>query len=675
MKKRGDLAVLAILVLSLFIALTPEAFSIYGETIYSGSVEDGKTADAGGISFTFRVEPVSSKVYVEFNSSGILSGVIVPSFECRAKGAFNICAKNISFAYRNSNESRDVYKADIEIDVIKSKIEVSHSIGKQSLLLDEETTAELTVQNTADISAKEFVATIEIPSNLFLGEVEGCRKLYNKVILADEITPAEIKTCSYRLTGLAPGDFELNPEISFFDGIGTINATSESAQGKVYNRSLKISPLLNKSSFDIGEKFNLTLNIENTNEEYDLGISLMNLKLPANLLLVKQPKELSKNNNILTWSGSLAPEEAASFIMELQSYATGNYSIIAESVYKEGKFSRRSEDKLGIEIYCDCPAIQHELAPESFEALQPVRLAARLSNPNSVQEFSNVGISYKSSIPSIKSGSFNYGKISPLEVIDIISSSFAAPPPGQVYELNITAKFSSIKQPFILRKNIVIAPLSSAAEAQQKQSQPDETSPIGPKSGEEADKPEGAKEAEESEPNALESGARNAADVPEEAQEITRESVLELSSGSSSVKKYLLLAAIALLLIVLTAAFIIRKRKASSNGAKDEALHEKGIKQAAIKSKHPEKDKNLQVSEEKKERRGLKEIIGLINLPWRSRAEIKSVGNAPVGNLAEKAAAGNKEIKTLEEEIQKMGNIFEKKKEEKGLFGKFFKKK
>ncbi len=663
MKKRGDLAVLVVLALSLFITLTPGALSIYGETLYSGSVEDGKTVDVGGMPFTFRVEQVSSKIYAEFNSSA----VIVPSFECRVKGSLNICAKNISFAYTNSNESRDVYKADVEITMIKSKIEASHSISKQSLLIDEEAIAELKVQNIADISAKNLVATIDIPSNLFLGEVEGCKKLYNRVILADEITPAEIKTCSYKLTGLAAGDFELKPDIAYFDGVGDVNATSAAVQGKVYNRSLKISPLLNKSSFDIGEKFNLTLNIENTNEEYTLDISLMNLKLPANLLLLKQPKEFSKNKNILTWRGSLAPKEAAGFIMELQSYATGNYSIIAESVYKEGKFSRKSEDKLGIEIYCDCPVIQHELAPESFESSQPVRLTARLSNPNNAQEFSNLGISYKSSIPEIKSGSLNYGKISPLEVIDIMESSFAAPPPGQVYELNITARFKSVKQPFMLRENIVIGSLSYAAESQQNQSQLAEISSIGPQSDGEPDE---AGEAKESEPKALESGAKDAADVPEVAQEIGQGDILELSSGNPSVKKYLLLVSIALLLAVLTVAFILRKAK--SKRAKDAALHEKGAGQAAIKPGYPEKAKNLQIPEEKEERHSLKEMIELAHGSLHRKAETKASGNAPGVALA-----GNKEneIKILEEEINKLGNIFEKKKEEKGFFGRLFKKK
>ncbi len=633
MKKRGALAVLVMLALSLFIALMPEAFSIYGEKVYSGSVEDRKTVDIKGVPFTFVVEPVSSKVYVEFSSSA----VIVPSFECRTKESFRICAKNISVSYRIANESRDVYKADIEITLIKSKIEVSHSISKQNILIDEEATAELKVQNTADISAKNLVAAIEIPSNLFLGEVAGCKKLYSRVILADEITPTEIKTCSYKLTGLAAGDFELKPDIAYFDGVETVNAASVAVQGKVYNRSLKISQLLNKSSFDIGEKFNLTLNIENTNDEHDLDISLMNLKLPEGLLLIKKPKEFSKNNNILTWRGRLAPKEAASFIMELQSYSTGNYSILVESVYKESKFSRRLEDRLSIEVYCNCPAIQYELAPASFEASQPVRLTVRLSNPNTAQDFSNVGISYKSSIPKIKSDSLNYGKISPLEIINVIGYSFAAPPTGQIYELNITAKYSSASQPFILRENIVIASLSSAAEAQQNQSKPAEIIPLQSQKDEEANESE---EAKESEPQALEGGSKGSANVPGEAQEIGQEDVLELSSGSSSVKKYLLLIAIALVLAILTGAFILRKSK--SKGAID---------------------KNLKISGEKDTHLSFKEMIGLMSEPSRNKAEIKTVGNAQEITAARNK--GEEEIKILEEEIKKLVNIFEKKKEEK----------
>ncbi len=71
----------------------PNAFSVYGDSVYSGTVEDRKVFTISGHLFEFRMDPVSNKAYVEID----ISGVIVPSGECKIKSGFNICIGNISF--------------------------------------------------------------------------------------------------------------------------------------------------------------------------------------------------------------------------------------------------------------------------------------------------------------------------------------------------------------------------------------------------------------------------------------------------------------------------------------------------------------------------------------------------------------------------------------------------
>src|SRR3989338_6853995 len=311
MKKRGVLILFSV-VLSLI--LIPQALSIYEESVYSGTVKDGDSIEISGKDFEFRIDSVSSKVLVDID----LSGIIIETGECRIKENFDICIKNISFSYKNLTTYKYIYQADVKIYQIKSSVDVTHMIDKSSILIDEEATAELSVENTADVVAKDFTATIPIPNSISVMKTEGCKKSLDGIVFKEDIHPKQIKKCTYKIKGLYGDEFDLKANASYFDGIETVIADSDSIDVKVYNYSLKMSSELNKSRFGIGEKLNLTIYIKNRNDQYDLTISNLNIKIPDNILIIKTPKDAVKNNQMLSWSGSLRPNDEKSFVMELQ---------------------------------------------------------------------------------------------------------------------------------------------------------------------------------------------------------------------------------------------------------------------------------------------------------------------------------------------------------------------
>ncbi len=65
MQKRGIFTFSIIILL----ALMPNAFSIYSESVYSGTIEDGDIVDIAGHVFEFKIDPVSSKVFIEIDIS------------------------------------------------------------------------------------------------------------------------------------------------------------------------------------------------------------------------------------------------------------------------------------------------------------------------------------------------------------------------------------------------------------------------------------------------------------------------------------------------------------------------------------------------------------------------------------------------------------------------------
>lgn len=466
MKKRG--ALLLFLALFSFI-LTQIAYSVYEESVYSGTVKDKEILKVSDRDFQFRIDSASSKVVVDIDSSGM----IIENGECRIKDNFDVCVKNISFSHKNLTTYLDVYQADVEIYLIKSNVDVTHTIDKSSILIDEEATAEFSVENTADIVAKDFTATIHIPGSILVTGTDGCEKSFGSIVFKGNVHPKQIKKCTYKVKGVSGDEFELTADASYFDGVETVSTDSAPVSVKVYNHSLKISLELNKSKFDIDESYNLTINAENTNDQYELAVTTFNIKIPDGILIIKQPKDAVKNNQVLSWSGSLSPKEKKSFVAELWARRTGNYTISTEASYKISKFLISTEHKSAIEVSCDCPYISEELFPKEYSPGQKILFRAFIINPDNSRPFNNLKLSYVTSIPELQDFSTTYPKINPKESIKIFDSSFDAPELGKAYHFNISAAYESENNEAFFEKETVVikVPEKVASKSEDKQEQ------------------------------------------------------------------------------------------------------------------------------------------------------------------------------------------------------------
>lgn len=449
MKKRD--AFLAFLIF-FSIILMPNALSIYGESVYSGTVKDRDAVNISGMPFEFRIESVSKKVYVSVNDSAL----IIPGGDCKIKGSFNICIGNISFSHTNHTTFIDVYTAVVNIYVVKSKIAVTNTIRTENLLIGEETSAELAIENKADIVAKEVLAAINVPPNLLVISAEGCKNSYDYIIFEDDVYPRQIKKCIFKLRGISGGNFELTANTTFFDGTAKVSAAPSAISGKVYNHSLKITRQENKSRMGMGETINFTIGIENINDKYSLDVTSFNIKIPDSILLITRPKGTTGNNKLISWSGTLAPNEKKSFVAEVQGNIPGNYSVLVESSYKISNFLRAANSMFNLEVYCDCPYITHDFSGQIVAPNQKTWLTISIVNPSSTYNFKDIKLNYFTNIPSMQDLPTSYAKISPLETIKIFDSSITGPDLGEVYHLNITAAYKSPENKFFYVKDKII---------------------------------------------------------------------------------------------------------------------------------------------------------------------------------------------------------------------------
>lgn len=449
MEKRGIFFLFCMLIL---LILPPNALSIYEELLFSDTVEDGDAVNISGREFGFRIDSQSSKVFIEID----VSGIIVESGGCKIKDNLDICVQNVSFSYRNYDPWYDVYKAEVKVYQVKSKLDVMHTIDNDNLLIDEEAAGVLSFENTADVPAKDVTATMPIPSNLAVTETDGCKQSGADILFKDDVTPRQIKTCKYKVKGVSPGNYQLKANVTYFDGIGAKSTVSGAITGKVYNDSLKIKSDAKSSMFNIGKKFNLSIAAENTNDEHDLTVTILNIRMPEGMLLVKKPKEMTGTNKLLSWSGPLKAKESRNFTMEMQALTTGDFSIIAHASYKISKFLRETQTSLDIKVDCQCPDIEHDFSQNIVVAEQRAVLIADLVNPGP-NDFKNVRLSYVTDVPGIEPKSTTYAGIRAGERIRFFDSSVIAPGLGEAYHFNATAAYeSAANEVFIKKKSIPI---------------------------------------------------------------------------------------------------------------------------------------------------------------------------------------------------------------------------
>lgn len=517
MQKRGFLVLLI-----LFLALLPLSFSAE-EAVFSDTVLDREVVEIEDSVFEFRVDS-SGKVLIDVDNSGI----IIESGECKIKNMFNICVSNVSFAYKNLTTYSWVYKALVKVYHSKSALELTVSMDKKGILVDEEVAGKLTLENSADVPSESVSARLNFSSKLAITKVEGCKQSGNDIYFEGIVTSRNTKECIFTVKGISPGDFELKADSSFFDGAEQSYSSSNMLEGEVYENSLKTS-FSGRRIFGINEKFNITIAAENTNPEYDLTVTTLSIKIPENILLLRRPQGTSGTDRLVSWSGLMESETNKTFMLELQSLNTGKYQISIGSSYREGKFLRSHENSFNFSVECECPFLSHEVILDADKAF----IRSELVNLGN-EAFRSIKASYGTDIPGVIPDSSIYGKIEPLQRVGIFES-YVNLPPGSYY-FNVTAIYqSSSGEVFLLRDNI---PINSGNEVIQAETAQENISA--------ASAPEAAPE------NTT---------PQEQAQEPQEVTVTTLEDEKKPMLAYIIAGFIFLLVLVVVTLIILRRRK------------------------------------------------------------------------------------------------------------------
>ena len=433
-----------------FLLLLPSVLSLTEESLYSGTIKDGEKVNAGNFEFDFKVASEGG-VFIRYNGKGI----IIMEGDCKYKDNLHFCVGDISWAYRNVELWKDIYQAEVDIWVLKGELEITKTIEKTKLLIDDTSQIETLLQNTGSEAIQNVVFKDDYPDSIRITNIEGCsfNKKSNSVEWEGDLAPQVKKSCSYTLSGLQAVKHDSKAEASYFDGVTVQNAYSDEVEIEVQNYSLQTETSLSKDRVGIGDPVNFSIVLENINNEEEISVLSFKVDIPATLKILKR-KELTKKGQTLSWRGDLESNEKKNLTMELQAIRIGNTPIYIEKQYRVGKFTRRFTETLNMNVYCDCLTINYEVSDEIVPGKE-TNFKVTLSNPSYKNKFKDVKIDVSSDIPFAEELTNFY------QVFDIgknrVLYDYKIKVPEQGYYYNISVNYKSeYGQYFTSKKNILI---------------------------------------------------------------------------------------------------------------------------------------------------------------------------------------------------------------------------
>ena len=461
-----------------FLLFLPTVLPLTEDSLYSGTVHDGKIVNAGNFEFQFQVASEGG-VLIKYGAHT----TAVMEDDCKYRDNLHFCVGNISFAYRNVTIWKDVYQAVVDIWIIKGELEITRNIEKTKLLIGETSEVEVFLDNIGSNDVQNITYKDSYPSSIRITNIEGCSLNGNNIEWSGDLKSNVKNSCSYTLVGLESVKHNSKAEASYFDGVSAQNAYSDEVEIEVQNYSLQVKTYLNKDKIEIGNSVNLSLALENINENQEIDVLSFKINVPPNLKILKKSRELTEKGQTLSWRGNIGSEEKKNFTMELSTKRTGNVTIYLEEQYKVGGFTRKFTKPIDLEIYCDCPMIKHQVS-DKFVPGEENDFKVYIFNPSYENKFNDIKIDIFTNIPNADKISKAYSVLDKRKNIALFNKKIMVPE-KEVYYYNVSISYKSdYGQYFKERKGILLG--GGVFESEEIIEQTSETSKVESKSGEEA---------------------------------------------------------------------------------------------------------------------------------------------------------------------------------------------
>jgi hypothetical protein len=465
-KKRYLLIILALLLLSAI----PIALALTTANIYSGTMHSGDVVEIDGSMFTFIGSGASGEEAPNLLSvSGNGTTFTIRKGDCKQPyGRQDLFACYNGGTYEDFNEDYNKrFLLSVSFSKVISSMEITREISKTNLLIGEKSTVTTTFRNGGNWDATDAVFVEEFPKEFTLFDVEGCNLEENVVIWRGIVSPTGRHTCSYRLYATEGIIYESEANITHFNGNEIITTSSPSTTFTIPNYALITDTKISKSTIDISEGANITINITNTNDVEPIQVTLFEINIPKELK-VKRRVGIQTVIDETFRAGAiiLDPNEAEAIRLEIEPKKLGNHLITHRLTYNIGGLVRKVNWSTNFSVVALEPTVLFS-KPDSIKPGEKVNLRAVLENPSTVYAWDDVEVvgSTNLALPKIDK---KYETLKPEWQTVIFDETFTAPeqPGGFWYTISLT--YTSIKKEVITKEHSVFieveAPIAELEE-------------------------------------------------------------------------------------------------------------------------------------------------------------------------------------------------------------------
>jgi hypothetical protein len=229
--------------------------------------------------------------------TGFLS---IKNNSCSYADYIKVCVDNIEY-----NHITDKIRAYVRVYKRVPTLKITRTFSGDTLLINENSTVSVTIENTGDVIAKNVVYADYFPKEVVISDAEGGSKISGSVVTwKGEIKAGNTVELTYKIKPTEEFDASLKAEATFFNGFTTKTTYSDAKRIKA-STFFTITPIVSRTRFSIGEKINMSVNLSNR-EFYAVNVDYLDVTVDKDLEVLEVPSPLKKiGDYTYRWAGRL----------------------------------------------------------------------------------------------------------------------------------------------------------------------------------------------------------------------------------------------------------------------------------------------------------------------------------------------------------------------------------
>lgn len=360
-----------LVILILFLNLLP---AVTASILFDDLVDDMETFKVGD--HTFYVEYIESNQKVVFKMDDM--GGIMSMGECETRESIKYCYEDVNYP-----------QIKVKIESLEPDISIERSFSTTSPYLNEEITVIVTLKNDGDKIATNIKYTDAYPSGL---------KVYssgNAKVWEGNINAGEEEKFTYTIKAEDTISFDSTATLSYkFDG----NEKTKKSSTVTINvkKPFSISHEISKEAVDKDEEVDYNLTITNEHESDSLTVEKLEITLPSQIDLVRPPTGLAKQENKLTFTGTIEKKKNKNFAIKLKSSKIGKFTIstLANLKISDKSFEEKLEKSFNVGLSYIMPILN---ITDAVKSNSPYNVFIAVKNYGNA-EIKNVSIKVESDL-------------------------------------------------------------------------------------------------------------------------------------------------------------------------------------------------------------------------------------------------------------------------------------